>query len=38
VGVQASDVAVLIGAAAIFLILAVIAYHRRDITIGAWPT
>ena len=36
-GVQASDVAILLVVAAIFLFLAVIAFQRRNVTVGAWP-
>ena len=36
-GVQARDVAVLLGVAAVFFILALLSFQRRDITVGQWP-
>ena len=36
-GVQAGDVWVLLGVATFFFALAVIAFERRDITVGQWP-
>ena len=36
-GVQARDLAVLFGLAALFLALALLGFQRRDITVGAWP-
>ena len=36
-GVQARDLAVLLGLAALFFALALLSFQRRDITVGAWP-
>ncbi|MGA9533446.1 MAG: ABC transporter permease subunit [Anaerolineales bacterium] len=36
-GVQASDVAVLLGVAAVFFTLALLAFGRRNVTAAAWP-
>jgi len=36
-GAQLSDVLILLGIAAVFFILALICFHRRNITVGAWP-
>jgi ABC-2 type transport system permease protein len=36
-GVKASDVMVLLGAAAIFYVLALLSFQRRNVTVGAWP-
>jgi ABC-2 type transport system permease protein len=36
-GVQAGDVGLLLGVAAVFYLLAVISFQRRDVTVGAWP-
>ena len=36
-GVQARDLAVLFGLAALFFVLALWSFQRRDITVGAWP-
>ena len=36
-GVQARDLAVLFGLAALFFVLALLSFQRRDITVGAWP-
>jgi ABC-2 type transport system permease protein len=36
-GVKASDMAFLLGLAALFFILAVLSFERRNVTVGAWP-
>ena len=36
-GVQARDVAILLGVAAVFFVLALLSFERRDITVGQWP-
>jgi ABC-2 type transport system permease protein len=36
-GVKLGDVAVLIGIAAVFFGLALLAFQRRNVTVGAWP-
>jgi len=36
-GAQLSDILILIGIAAVFFILALICFNRRNITVGAWP-
>lgn len=36
-GPQLSDIAVLIGVAVVFFALALIAFQKRNITVGAWP-
>jgi ABC-2 type transport system permease protein len=36
-GVRLSDVVVLLGVAAVFFILALIFFNRRNITVGSWP-
>jgi ABC-2 type transport system permease protein len=36
-GARAGDVAVLLGLAALFLGLALLAFQRRNVTVGAWP-
>jgi len=36
-GVKASDLAVLLGLAALFFGLALLAFQRRNVTVGAWP-
>ena len=36
-GVQARDLAVLLGLAALFFVLALLSFGRRNITVGAWP-
>jgi len=36
-GAQLSDILILIGIAAVFFILALICFSRRNITVGAWP-
>ena len=36
-GIRAGDVAVLLATAAFFLVLALISFERRDITVGQWP-
>jgi ABC-type transport system involved in multi-copper enzyme maturation permease subunit len=36
-GAQLSDILILIGVAAVFFILALIFFKRRNITVGAWP-
>ncbi len=36
-GVKAGDVFTLLAAALIFLILAVLSFNRRNLTVGAWP-
>ena len=36
-GPQLSDILILLGIAAVFLILALICFNRRNITVGAWP-
>ncbi len=36
-GVQLSDTIILLGVAAVFFILALICFNRRNITVGAWP-
>lgn len=36
-GVDAGNVLTLLAAAGVFLLLAVISFQRRDVTVGAWP-
>jgi len=36
-GAQLSDTIILLGVAAVFFILALICFNRRNITVGAWP-
>jgi len=36
-GAQLSDILILLGIAAVFFILALICFSRRNITVGAWP-
>ena len=36
-GVQIKDVGVLLGVAALFFLLALLSFQRRDVTVGAWP-
>ena len=36
-GPQLSDILILLGIAAVFFILALICFNRRNITVGAWP-
>ena len=36
-GAQLSDILILLGIAAVFFILALICFNRRNITVGAWP-
>jgi ABC-2 type transport system permease protein len=36
-GAQLSDIVILLGIAAVFFILALICFQRRNITVGAWP-
>ena len=36
-GIRSSDILILFGVAVVFFILAVICFHRRNITVGAWP-
>jgi ABC-2 type transport system permease protein len=36
-GPQLSDILTLLGIAAVFYVLAVICFQRRNITVGAWP-
>ena len=36
-GVQAIDVLILLGMAAVFLALALFSFQRRNVTVGAWP-
>jgi ABC-2 type transport system permease protein len=36
-GIQFSDIFILLGVAAVFYILALISFERRNITVGAWP-
>lgn len=36
-GPQLSDIAILLGIAAVFFVLALISFKRRNITVGAWP-
>lgn len=36
-GVQAGDVALLLGVAAFFFVLALLSFQRRNVTVGAWP-
>lgn len=36
-GVHARDVLVLIGVALVFLVLAVVSFQRRNVTVAAWP-
>ena len=36
-GVQARDVWILVGVAALFFVLALVSFERRDITVGQWP-
>lgn len=36
-GLRIGDVAVLLGTAAVFLLLAIFSFERRDITVGQWP-
>lgn len=36
-GTRLSDILILLGVAAVFFILAVICFQRRNITVGAWP-
>ena len=36
-GVQARDVLILLAAAAVFFVLALVCFQRRNITVGAWP-
>jgi hypothetical protein len=36
-GAQVSDVLALVGIAAVFFILALICFRRRNITVGGWP-
>ena len=36
-GVQATDVWILLGVAALFFVLALLSFERRDITVGQWP-
>jgi ABC-2 type transport system permease protein len=36
-GVQAGDVALLLGLAALFFVLALLSFERRNVTVGAWP-
>lgn len=36
-GVQAEDVLVLFGVAAVFFVLALLSFSRRNVTVGAWP-
>jgi len=36
-GAQPRDLAVLFGLAALFFVLALLSFQRRDITVGAWP-
>lgn len=36
-GVQAGDVWTLLGVAAVFFVLALLSFERRDITVGQWP-
>lgn len=36
-GAQAEDVALLLGVAALFFVLALLAFQRRNVTVGAWP-
>jgi ABC-2 type transport system permease protein len=36
-GVQAGDVGLLIGVAALFFVLALLSFQRRNVTVGAWP-
>jgi len=36
-GAQLSDILILLGIAAVFFILALICFTRRNITVGAWP-
>jgi ABC-2 type transport system permease protein len=36
-GVQASDVLILLGVAAVFFALALLSFQRRNVTVGAWP-
>lgn len=36
-GPQLSDIVILLGIAAVFFILALISFKRRNITVGAWP-
>jgi ABC-2 type transport system permease protein len=36
-GVQAGDTAILLGLAALFFVLALLSFQRRNVTVGAWP-
>ena len=36
-GVDAADVALLLGVALLFFVLALLSFERRNITVGAWP-
>lgn len=36
-GVQVGDVALLLGLAALFFVLALLSFQRRNVTVGAWP-
>jgi ABC-type transport system involved in multi-copper enzyme maturation permease subunit len=36
-GPQLSDILILLGIAAVFFILALICFSRRNVTVGAWP-
>jgi len=36
-GVRAGDVGILLGVAALFFLLAVLSFSRRNVTVGAWP-
>lgn len=36
-GIQLSDILILLGVAAVFYVLALIFFKRRNITVGAWP-
>jgi ABC-2 type transport system permease protein len=36
-GVQAGDVGFLLGVAAVFFVLALLSFQRRNVTVGAWP-
>lgn len=36
-GIKAKDVSILLAVAAIFFLLALLSFHRRNVTVGAWP-
>jgi ABC-2 type transport system permease protein len=36
-GIRPDDVALLLGLAALFFILALVSFERRNVTVGAWP-